>query len=100
MDMAQAGTLESMDCIVAVTARAPGSGTVISITGSSSVRFKTVMEKKITEVLASLGAVDLDVAVQDNGAIDLVLGARVEAAVKKLWRTRINETDDALSSRK
>lgn len=84
MKSAQAGTLESMDCIVTVTERQAGSGSVISITGGGSVRFRTAMEAKIAEVLTSLGAVDLDAAVQDNGAIDMVLGARVEAAVKKL----------------
>lgn len=86
MKIAQAGTLESMDCIATITERAPGSGIVISITGSSSVRFRTAMETKITQELANLGAADLDVAIQDNGALDLVLGARVEAAVKKLSR--------------
>lgn len=84
MKTAYAGTLESMDCVVTATERAPGSGTVISVTGSGAVRFKSAMERKITEVLAALGAADVDIAVQDNGAIDLVLGARVEAAVRKL----------------
>lgn len=84
MKTTYAGTLESMDCIVTATRRASGSGNLISITGSGSVRFKTAIERKIDEVLTMLGAADLDINVQDNGAIDLVLGARVEAAVKKL----------------
>lgn len=84
MKSAKSGTLESMDCIATITERAPGSGTVISITGSSSVRFKTAMEEKIKAVLASLGVRDVDAAIQDNGAMDLVLGARIEAAVKKI----------------
>lgn len=84
MERAHAGTLESMDCIVTVTERESGSGNAVSITGSGSARFKTAMEKKICEVLAASGASDLEVAVQDNGAIDLVLGARLEAALKKL----------------
>lgn len=86
MKTAHTGTLESMDCIVTATERGAGSGVVISITGSGSTRFKTAMEKEITRVLTSLNVSDLDIAVQDNGALDLVLGARVEAAVKKLWR--------------
>ena len=84
MATAQAGTLESMDCLVTATAGAPGSGVKIAITGSSAARFKTAMEKKAGEVAASLGAKDIDLSIQDNGAIDLVLGARVEAALKKL----------------
>lgn len=79
-----AGTLESMDCIVTATLLEPGSGNSISITGSGAVRFRGAMEQKIREVLAALGAADLEINVQDNGAIDLVLGARVEAAVLKL----------------
>lgn len=84
MKTAYAGTLESMDCIVTATERASGSGNLISVTGSGAVRFKSAMERKITGVLAAMDASDVDIAVQDNGAIDLVLGARVEAAVRKL----------------
>lgn len=73
-----------MDCLVTVTGNAPGSGVKIEITGSSAARFKSAMEKKVGEVVASLGAKDIDLSIQDNGAIDLVLGARVEAALKKL----------------
>lgn len=86
MKTAHTGTLESMDCIVTAAERETGSGVVISITGSSAARFKTAVEKEINRVLASLSISDLDIAVQDNGASDLVLGARVEAAVKKLSR--------------
>lgn len=84
MKTAYAGTLESMDCVVTAAERAPGSGTIISVTGSGAVRFRSAMERKITEVLAAAGVRDVDIAVQDNGAIDLVLGARVEAALRKL----------------
>lgn len=79
-----AGTLESMDCIVTATLLEPGAGNSISITGSGAARFRGAMERKIAEVLAALNAADLEINVQDNGAIDLVLGARVEAAVRKL----------------
>lgn len=84
MNTAQAGTLESMDCLVTVTGGVPGSGVKIEIIGSSAARFKSAMKKKVSEVVASLGAKNLDIQIQDNGAIDLVLGARVEAAVKKI----------------
>ena len=42
------------------------------------------MEKKITETLARLGATDHAVTVKDNGALDIVVGAGVEAAYKRL----------------
>ncbi len=84
MKTAQAGTLESMDCLVTVTEAAAGAGVKLEITGSSAARFKSAMEKKIAEVLASMGVKDIDVSIQDNGALDIVLGARLEAAIKRL----------------
>lgn len=84
MNTAQAGTLESMDCLVTATEGTKGTGIKIQITGSSAARFKTAMEKKVTEVLASMEVKDINVSIQDNGALDIVLGARVEAAIKRL----------------
>ena len=40
--------------------------------------------KAYIDIAAALGATDLAVTVQDNGALDIVLGARVEAAYKRL----------------
>jgi len=76
---AQAGTLESMDCIVTIT-RAKGEMS-IEVSGSSAPRFKTAMENRIKEALRAMGCEEgVRVSVQDNGAVDLVLGARAEAA--------------------
>ena len=86
MKTAQAGTLESMDCHVTLTEAAPGAGIKINITGASAARFTTAMTKKIKETLAELSVKDMDVAVQDNGALDIVLGARVEAAYGRLTK--------------
>lgn len=80
MKMAQAGTLESMDCLVTLTEAARGTGIKTSIAGASVARFKSAMEKKITDTLTALGVKDMEVTVSDNGALDIVLGARVEAA--------------------
>ncbi|MDL2264297.1 citrate lyase acyl carrier protein [Synergistaceae bacterium OttesenSCG-928-I11] len=81
--VAQAGTLESMDCLVSIT----GAGArAIEISGSSAARFKGAIEKKIGEVLDTLSAKPVKVTVQDNGAIDVVLGARVEAAYRRFER--------------
>ncbi len=80
---AQAGTLESMDCLVSVT----GAGSrTIEISGSSAARFKGAIEKKIGDVLDALLAKPVKVTVQDNGAMDVVLGARVEAAYRRFER--------------
>ena len=78
----QAGTLESMDCLVVITAS--DSGRVIEITGSAVSRFRISMEQRINETLDALGASEpVSVNVQDNGALDIVLGARVEAAYNR-----------------
>lgn len=81
--VAQAGTLESMDCLVSIS---EASSREIEISGSSAARFKTAIERKVSEVLDGLGAKNVKVSVQDNGAIDLVLGARVEAAYRRFER--------------
>jgi citrate lyase subunit gamma (acyl carrier protein) len=86
--MAQAGTLESMDCLVVVSGSE--AGRVIEISGGTVVRFKASMEKKINDTLDALGADErLRISVQDNGALDVVLGARVEAAYKRYARAAV-----------
>ena len=82
---AQAGTLESMDCVVTITG--PEKNRVIEITGSASARFGTAMKKVINETLDGLEVSEpVRVHVQDNGAMDVILGARVEAAYKRYAR--------------
>ena len=73
-----------MDCLVTLEEAPAGAGVKIEISGASAARFTSAMEHKIKETLVSLGAADLNVTVQDNGALDIVLGARVEAAYKRL----------------
>ena len=89
MKTSQAGTLESMDCLVTLTEAESGAGIKITITGASAARFKSAMEKKITDTLCELGTKDVEVRVQDNGALDIVLGARVEAAYKRLQKESV-----------
>lgn len=81
---ARAGTLESMDCLVSM--EHSGGGRSIEVSGSGAVRFMGAIQSKITDVLDELEREypgmtrDLKISVQDNGAMDLVLGARLEAA--------------------
>ncbi|MDR3280375.1 MAG: citrate lyase acyl carrier protein [Synergistaceae bacterium] len=75
----QAGTLESMDCLVTVTG--PSDVRIIEVSGGSASRFRTAIELKVNEVLDGMGCdAGVRVTVQDNGAFGVVLGARVEAA--------------------
>ncbi|MDR1943752.1 MAG: citrate lyase acyl carrier protein [Synergistaceae bacterium] len=85
---AQAGTIESMDCLVTVTGS--GEGRRIEIAGGGSSRVRSAMETKIVQILEELDSAGTDnilVSVQDNGALDLVLGARVEAAYLRYRET-------------
>jgi citrate lyase subunit gamma (acyl carrier protein) len=70
-----------MDCLVTITGS--DDGRLIEISGASAARFREAMESRINEVLDRLSAPDVRVSVQDNGALDIVLGARVEAAVTR-----------------
>lgn len=84
MKTAQAGTVESMDCLVTVSEAGPGTGISLTLAGASVARFSKAMDKAVRETLDNLGITDMTVSVQDNGALDLVLKARVEAAVARL----------------
>lgn len=83
MKTAQAGTVESMDCVVTVREETSGKGLGVELQGGSVARFKTVMEKTVLEKAKELGLDDATLSVQDNGALDVVLRARVETAVKR-----------------
>ncbi|MDR1944081.1 MAG: citrate lyase acyl carrier protein [Synergistaceae bacterium] len=86
---AQAGTIESMDCLVTIAVSA--GGRIIEITGASAAMFGSAMTAKINQTLDELersvgvGKETVKVTVQDNGALDLVLGARVEAAYRRYF---------------
>jgi citrate lyase subunit gamma (acyl carrier protein) len=81
-----------MDCLVTVS-ESPG-GRVIELAGASAARFKDAMEAKINSVLSELEKSsgekisDVKISVQDNGALDLILGARVEAACRRFLGRR------------
>ncbi len=84
MKTAQAGTLESMDCIVTVSESEKGRGISVSMEGASVARFGGAIIDSTKETLKNLDIHDVSVSIQDNGAGDLVLRARVEAAATRL----------------
>ncbi|WP_029165491.1 citrate lyase acyl carrier protein [Aminiphilus circumscriptus] len=83
MKTASAGTVESMDCLVTVSEGAPGSGLSIQLSGAATARFAPTMRKAVQEVATAMGATDLSISIQDNGALDLILKARTEAALTR-----------------
>ncbi len=84
MKTAQAGTLESMDCLVTASEVEKGRGISVSMEGASVTRFGASILKSAKETLKGMGVMDMKLTIQDNGATDLVLRARVEAAATRL----------------
>lgn len=78
---ASAGTLESSDAYVEIE---PGSGAVdVQIQSVVADQFGTQIERAVREVLSECGVKNANVRVVDRGALECVLRARVETAVKR-----------------
>lgn len=77
-----AGTLESSDLQVRI---APNPEGVIDIALDSSVQkqFGTAIESLVREVLSSMGVESAQLEIEDKGALDCVIKARVQAAVMR-----------------
>lgn len=77
---AVAGTLESSDVYVKVE---PSDKLEISIESVVYNQFAQEIEKSIREVVDELGVTSGKIFVNDKGAIDCVIKARVETAIKR-----------------
>ena len=84
MRTAIAGTLESMDCMVTVKDAPLGAGLSITLEGTSVARFRSSMEKTVRCVAAAAALKDIVVHVQDRGALEITLEARIQAALSRL----------------
>jgi len=79
---AYAGTLESSDLQVRI---APNPEGVIDITLGSSVlkQFGVAIERLVHEVLSNMGVDSALLEIEDKGALDCVIKARVQTAVMR-----------------
>ena len=86
---AVAGTLESRD--VQITLR-PNTGQGIQIELQSDVKalFGQAIEETVRAVLAEFGVQDALVDVNDKGALDFVIRARMECAVCRAAQVQFN----------
>lgn len=76
---ATAGTLESSDCLVTINAQeAP---TTIVIKSSVFQQYGTAIRKTAEEVLDALDVEHVKLQIEDKGALDCTIRARVETAV-------------------
>ncbi len=78
---ASAGTLESGDIYVEIR---PGSGGVeLTLESVVILQFGDVIRRTVMEILAELGVNDADISIVDRGALDCVVRARIETAVRR-----------------
>ncbi|MFP1722339.1 citrate lyase acyl carrier protein [Lonsdalea quercina] len=76
---ALAGTFESSDLLVKV---APAEGQLTVVINSEVIKqFGDQIKKVVDETLTSLGVKDGTIIVEDKGALDCVIRARVQSAV-------------------
>ncbi|OSM97101.1 MULTISPECIES: citrate lyase acyl carrier protein [Lonsdalea] len=76
---ALAGTFESSDLLVKV---APAEGQLTVVINSEVIKqFGDQIKKVVEETLRSLGVEDGTIIVEDKGALDCVIRARVQSAV-------------------
>lgn len=76
-----AGTMESSDIFVEIEPVAAGAGIDLSINSVVFTQFGEAIEKVIRETLEALDVADAKVTVNDRGAVDCTIRARVETAV-------------------
>lgn len=82
-----AGTLESSDALIRIE---PANSLTVEINSSVGKQFGEAIEQTIRSTLAKLGVTEANVIVEDKGALDCVLQARVKAAVMRATDEAIN----------
>lgn len=77
---AQAGSLESSDCLVIV---APARGFALDYRGQNQQLFAERTEKLVKDLVTQRGLNNLQITIQDQGALELTLKARIETALHR-----------------
>lgn len=75
---ARAGSAESNDVLVIIS---PSDDLTIDISSEVSVQYGEDIERVIRETLSELGVDKAQIKVEDKGALDFTIKARIEAAV-------------------
>lgn len=76
-----AGTLESSDIFVEIEPAPTGSGIDLTVNSVVYAQFGEEIERVVLQTLENLGVNDAKVNVNDRGAVDCTIRARVETAV-------------------
>ena len=83
-NVARAGTDIKSDVIVEIERREKG-GIDLQVESTVGALFGRQIRQVVLSTLEKLGVTDAAVRLQDKGALDWVIQARVEAAVRRLW---------------
>ena len=86
---AVAGTLESSDVMVTVRPN-PGKGLAIEIQSVVLSMFGDQIRETVEDVATQFGLKDAILELNDKGAIDCVIRARVSAAICRATETKFN----------
>ncbi|SBW08973.1 Citrate lyase acyl carrier protein [uncultured delta proteobacterium] len=78
---AQAGTLESSDMLVAIAPAPSGAGVTIKLASPTMRQYGEHIKGIIRAVLDDCGVKDAELDVNDKGAVDFVIEARVKTAI-------------------
>lgn len=79
---ATAGTSESGDARVSISPK-PGAGLILDLRGPSIPRFGTDIESVVIKTLTALGISDALVTIDEKGALDATIQARIAAACER-----------------
>ncbi len=80
---AQAGTLESSDCVVTVS---PGKGLSLEYRGNNAMLFQDRTKKLVEQVTREKGVGDVDIQIQDQGALEPTIVARISTALARAMK--------------
>ncbi len=84
---AQAGTLESSDVLIMVEPVESGSGREIELTSNVMMQYGERITAQVTMMLDRLSVSDVRIIVNDKGALDATLRARVETALRRSFQS-------------
>ena len=77
---ASAGTLESSDCLVTLS---PAESIEIDYSGANKKLFQKRTDRIARDVLAEYSAGNARIHIQDQGALEVTLRARIETALER-----------------
>lgn len=80
---AQAGTLESSDVLVIVSPTEKGTGVQLELKSIVEEQFGDQIRRIIEETLSKKDVRDIHITIQDRGALDYSLRARLETALSR-----------------